>query len=111
MLNRLLDKPISVSMITLVLIVLGCVGIASLPVGLIPEIDIPYVTVQVDAPDMSARELDDAVVKTLRQNLVQIGHLSDIRTESRDGSASLVLNFEQGQNADFAFSEVNEKID
>lgn len=111
MLNRLLDKPISVSMITLVLIVLGCVGIASLPVGLIPEIGIPYVTVQVDAPDMSARELDDAVVKTLRQNLVQIGHLSDIRTESRDGSASLVLNFEQGQNADFAFIEVNEKID
>ena len=84
MLNRLLDKPISVSMITLVLVDLGCVGIASLPVGLIPEIDIPYVTVQVDAPDMSARELDDAVVKTLRQNLVQIGHLTDIRTESKD---------------------------
>ena len=111
MLDRLLDRPVSVSMIALVLVILGCVGIASLPVGLIPDVDIPYVTVQVDAPDMSARELDELVVRNLRQNLIQINHLDDIHTEAKDGSATLTLNFEQGCNIDFAFIEVNEKID
>lgn len=111
LLGKLLDKTVSVTMVTLVLVILGCVGIRALPVGLIPEVDIPYVTVQVDAPDMSARELDEAVVRTLRQNLVQTGHLSELHTESRDGSASIVLTFEQGQDIDFAFIEVNEKID
>lgn len=111
MLNKLLDRPVSVSMIALVLVILGCVGIASLPVGLIPDVDIPYVTVQVDAPDMSARELDELVVRNLRQNLIQIDHLNDIHTEARDGGATLSLNFDQGCNIDFAFIEVNEKID
>lgn len=60
MLNRLLDRPVSVSMIALVFVVLGIIGIRSLPVSLIPDVDIPYVTVQVTAPDKSARELDDA---------------------------------------------------
>ena len=111
MLNRLLDRPVSVSMIALVLVILGCVGISSLPVGLIPDVDIPYVTVQVDAPDMSARELDELVVRNLRQNLIQIYHLNDIHTEARDGGATLTLDFDQGCTMDFAFIEVNEKID
>ena len=50
MLRKLLDRPVSVSMILLVFVVLGFVGIGRLPVSLIPDVDIPYVTVQVSAP-------------------------------------------------------------
>lgn len=98
-------------MILLVFIVLGCLGIGRLPVSLIPDIDVPYVTVQVTARDMSARELDDAVVRPLRQTLVQIGHLKDVRAESKDGTASIVLSFEEGTDIDYSFIEVNEMID
>ena len=111
MLNKLLDRPISVTMILLVFVVLGFVGIGRLPVSLIPDVDIPYVTVQVAAPDLSARELDDAVVKPLRQSLVQIAHLKDIRSEARDGSATMTLSFEEGRDIDYFYIEVNEKID
>lgn len=111
MLDRLLNRPVSVTMILLVFVVLGCIGIGSLPVSLMPDVDIPFVTVQVSAPGMSARELDDAVVRPLRLNLLQVDHLKDIKTESKDGNASLTLDFEEGQNVDFSFIEVNEKID
>ncbi|MBQ9660423.1 MAG: efflux RND transporter permease subunit [Bacteroidales bacterium] len=111
MLNRLLDRPVSVTMILLVLVVLGCVGIGRLPVSLIPDVDIPYVTVQVSAADLSARELDDAVVKPLRRSLVQIARLKDIRSEARDGSAVMTLSFEEGRDIDYFYIEVNEKID
>ena len=111
MLNKLLDRPVSVTMILLVFVVLGFVGIGRLPVSLIPEVDIPYVTVQVSSPELSARELDDAVVKPLRQSLVQIAHLKDIRSEARDGSAVMTLSFEEGQDIDYFYIEVNEKID
>ena len=111
MLNKLLDRPVSVTMILLVFVVLGFVGIGRLPVSLIPDVDIPYVTVQVAAPDLSARELDAAVVKPLRQSLVQIAHLKDIRSEARDGSATMTLSFEEGRDIDYFYIEVNEKID
>ena len=111
MLRKLLDRPVSVSMILLVFVVLGFVGIGRLPVSLIPDVDIPYVTVQVSAPDLSARELNDAVVGPLRQSLVQISHLKDIRSEAKDGSATMTLSFEEGQDVDYFYIEVNEKID
>ena len=111
MLRKLLDRPISVTMILLVFVVLGIVGIGRLPVSLIPDVDIPYVTVQVSAPDLSARELNDAVVTPLRQSLVQIAYLKDIRSEAKDGSATMTLSFEEGQEIDYFYIEVNEKID
>ena len=111
MLRKLLDRPVSVTMILLVFVVLGFVGIGRLPVSLIPDVDIPYVTVQVTAPDMSARELNDAVVSPLRQSLVQIAYLKDIRSEAKDGSATMTLSFEEGQDIQFFYIEVNEKID
>ena len=111
MLDRLLDRRVSVSMVLLALVVLGIIGIRRLPVSLIPDVDIPYVTIQVSAPDMSAREMDNAVVKPLRQSLVQIGHLKDIRSEAMDGSATMTLTFEEGGDIDYYYIEVNEKID
>ena len=111
MLKKLLDRPISVTMVLLVLIVMGFVAIDKLPVSLIPDVDIPYITVQVTAPDMSARELDNAVVKPLRQSLVQISHLKEIKAETKDGTSTISLTFEEGKDIDYFFIEVNEKID
>lgn len=111
MLDKLLNRTVSVTMILLVFLVLGCIGIARLPVSLIPDVDIPVVSVQISVPEYSARELDDVVVKPLHRSLVQINHLKDISSESRDGSAVISLTFEEGQDIDFLYIEVNEKID
>ena len=96
MLRRILDRPITVTMALLVVIVLGIVSMRLLPISLIPEVDIPYITVQVSAPDLSAREIDETVVKPLRQQLIQIHSLEDIQSESRDGSGNIRLTFRQG---------------
>lgn len=111
MLRRILDRPITVTMALLVVIVLGIVSMRLLPISLIPEVDIPYITVQVSAPDLSAREIDETVVKPLRQQLIQIHSLEDIQSESRDGSGNIRLTFRQGVDIDYLFIEVNEKID
>lgn len=111
MLKKLLDRPITVTMALLVVIVLGIVSMRLIPISLIPEVDIPYITVQVTAPNLSAREIDETVVKPLRQQLIQIHSLEDIQSESKDGGGSIQLTFRQGADIDYLFIEVNEKID
>lgn len=98
-------------MVVLVLVALGIVGVCRIPVSLIPDVDIPCFTLQVNDRTKSARELDESVVQHLRQSLEQINHLKEIKSESRDGSAIITLNFEEGQNVDYLFIEVNEKVD
>ena len=45
MLGKLLDRPVTVTMAMLVVVVLGIVNVRLLPVSLIPDVDIPYITV------------------------------------------------------------------
>lgn len=111
MLDKILNRTVSVTMVLLVFVVLGCISIGRLPVSLIPDVDIPVITVQISAPDYSARELDDVLIKPLRSNLIQINHLKNMTAESKDGSATLTLSFEEGQGIDYLYIEVNEKID
>ena len=55
MLRKLIDRPVTVTMALLVVMVLGVVSIRMLPISLIPDVDIPYMTVQVTAQNLSAR--------------------------------------------------------
>lgn len=111
MLDRMLDRPVSVTMILLVFMVLGIVGIRRLPVSLAPDVDVPYLTVQVSEHDMSAYELENIIVRPIRQNLAQLDHLKDIRSEVTDGRASIRVEFDEGQDMDLSYIEVNESID
>jgi multidrug efflux pump subunit AcrB len=91
--------------------ILGIIMYLNVPVSLLPDIAIPEITVQVTGENRSARELEQAVVTPIRQQLLQIGKMRDIRTETRDGNAIIRLSFEYGANTNLAFVEVNEKID
>ena len=111
MLRRLLDRPIAVTMVSIVLLILGVVSIKRLPVSLTPDVDAPYITVQIPASGLSARQLSETILTPLRQQLIQVSHLKDIRSEAREGSGTIYLTFEPGSNLDYLFIEVNEKID
>lgn len=111
MVRFLISRPIAVTMALIAVLVLGILATSMLPVSLMPEVKIPKVTVQVNAPNLSARELDATVIKPLRNQLTQVSHLIDIRTETRDGSGNIYMEFEHGSDIDFIFIEVNEKID
>mgnify|MGYP002585594724 FL=1 len=111
MLRKLLDRPIAVTMITVVLIILGVVSTRLLPVSLVPDVDAPYITIQIPAQGTPARQLDETVITPLRQQLIQLSQLTDLRSEAREGSGIIRLTFEQGADIDYLFIEVNEKID
>jgi len=76
-----------------------------------PDINIPEITVQVSDPNTTARELENAVVQPIRRQLMQVAHLADITSECRNENGVIHFKFEYGSNIDYAFIEVNEKID
>ena len=111
MIKFLIQRPIAVLMAFTVCFILGVVTYVTLPVSLLPDIAIPEITVQVTAENTSARELENTVVKPLRQQLIQVSKLEDMHSETRDGAGLIRLGFDYGTNTDLAFIEVNEKID
>ena len=101
MVRFLIGRPIAVTMSFIAILVLGIVAINYIPVSLMPDIDIPEMTVQVSVPNTSARELENTVVKPLRRQLMQLAHLADITSEARNGNGVIHLKFEYGANIDY----------
>jgi len=111
MFKGLTNRPIAVTMVLIAVMVLGIAAIRKLPVSLVPDINIPQITVQVTSPDRSARELNDILLQRLRNQLVQVPHLQDITCTARDGSGLIQMTFEYGSDADYIFIDVNERVD
>ena len=111
MFKGLTNRPIAVTMVLIAVMVLGIAAIRKLPVSLVPDINIPQITVQVTSPERSARELNDILLSPLRSQLVQVPHLQDITCTAKDGSGLIQMTFEYGADADYIFIDVNERVD
>ena len=111
MIKRLIERPIAVTMCIIAILVLGGVAIGMLPVSLMPNVDIPQITVQVTSKGSSAREIDQNIMKSFRRELVQIPGLKEITCEANNGSGTIFMEFNHDANIDYSFIEVNEKVD
>ena len=111
MLHQIIKRPIAVSMCIIALTVIGILSLRKIPVSLMPDIDIPQITVQVSMPGYSAQEVERNVVSPLRGRLMQVAGVTDIRSESRMDAGSVRMTFEPGSNVNLLFIEVNEKVD
>ncbi len=111
MIAYLLKRPISVFVSFATVIMLALLAYLRLPTSLLPDIPIPEIIVQASGKNLSAEEMERAVMSPLRQRLMQMGHLSDIRSIAQNESGQIRLVFNYGTRMDLAFVEVNEKVD
>lgn len=95
----------------LAVVLIGLATYRTLPVSLLPDIDIPQISVQVAAPEKSAKEIENSIVSNIRQQLLQVSGLEEIRSNTRDGIGVINMRFKFGTNTDYSYIEVNEKID
>ncbi|KAF2080132.1 efflux RND transporter permease subunit [Flavobacterium sharifuzzamanii] len=111
MIKFLLDRPVAVIMIFTAILITGLAVAFQLPVSLMPDVDIPQMTVQITRDQASAQELEKTIISQLRLQLMQTPGLENMVSEAKDGSGKIYLQFDYGTDIDYAFIEVNEKID
>lgn len=111
MLKNLLHRPIAVTMILIAIVAVGVLSLTYIPVSLMPQIDIPKITVQCVKTGASVTEVERGMITPLRQQLAQVAGLKNIESQSRVDAGSITMTFEPGADMDILFIEVNEKID
>src|SRR5690625_659288 len=111
MIRVLIHKPVSVLMSFLAILLLAVFCIRQIAVTLLPDIDIPAISVVAAYPDHSAAEIETTVMAVLRQYLQQVNGIDELRSEAADEQGRLTVHFPYGKDIDLAFIEVNEKLD
>lgn len=112
MFYRLIDRPVSVLAVLIMLVVPGIIAVRMFPVSLLPDIDVPLITVSVNAPGMDAAHISSQLIAPLANHFGQIENVEEMECRSIDGSGSIVLRFGfEGRNGKWKFIEVNEQVD
>jgi multidrug efflux pump subunit AcrB len=111
MIKFLVKRPVAVIMTFVAVVILGYVAMRLIPVSLLPDIDIPEITIQVSAPDKSAGEVEQNYIRPIRRQMLQLTHLDDIETIAGNEQGTIKLKFRYNTNINYAFVEVNEKMD
>ena len=111
MIKYLIQRPIAVTMILIAIVVVVIIGIRNIPISLMPDIDIPQMTVQADTPGYSVQEIEKQIIAPLRSQLARVPGVKSISSDSRMDVGNIQLKFEAGADVDMLFIEVNEKID
>lgn len=111
MVKFLIHRPVAVVMAFLAFLLIGIATTTNLPVSLMPDIDIPVISIRMPASEMPARQLENTVIKPIRNLLKEVNHVESLKSETRDGTAWIELRFRHGTPIDLASVEVNEKVD
>ena len=111
MVKFLLPRPVATCMTFVALFILGVISYRQLPVSLLPDIDIPEITVRASYPKFTAREMETHIAYPLRNALQQCTGLKSIQSKSSNGRTLIKMRFNYGVDTDLAAIEANEKID
>ncbi len=100
MLRRVLERPVSVSIGALTLVVLGFFSLLRLPVSLLPTLERPRLVVAVRDADTAREELVRRVAEPLERRLLSLPGVLEVHTRSEDGMCVLSLETEWQTDVD-----------
>ncbi len=106
-----IHRPIAVTMVYLIVIVLGIAGFRYLPVDLLPPIEYPRLSVSVDYPNVGPEEIETIVTDQLENALAGVANVEEITSQSQEGESQVSLNFSQNTNLDEAANDVRAALD
>jgi len=101
-------KPITTAMIFLAIIVFGVFSLTRLPIDLMPEIEIPAITVFTTYGGASAQDIETNISEVLEESLNRVDDLKEISSVSRDNFSVITLEFEFGTNLDAASNDIRD---
>lgn len=104
-------RPIATAMLTLIVVVIGAFSLLRLPIDLLPDIEIPTVSVRAEYGNASPEEMERLVTEYLEESVAVVSGVDDLTSTSGEGSSNVRLRFVWGTDVDEAANDVRTRID
>lgn len=104
-------KPVTITMIVLIVVLLGAISLTRLPIDLYPEMELPYAIVSTSYSGAGPQEIENLITKRIEGAVATVGNIDNVQSISYQGSSLVIAEFNGGTNMDFAALEMREKID
>ncbi|HLT64951.1 MAG TPA: efflux RND transporter permease subunit [Flavobacterium sp.] len=111
MLKTFIERPVLSTVISILLVILGLLGLSVLPVTQYPDIAPPTVQIAASYPGANAQTVLESVIVPIEEQVNGVEEMDYITsTASNDGSASIQVVFKQGIDPDIAAVNVQNRV-
>ena len=105
-----IKRPVLSTVVSIVLVLLGAIGLFSLPIEQYPDIAPPTVVVYTSYPGADAETVKNAVITPLEESINGVEGMDYITSSASSGSAQISILFRQGMNADMCAVNVQNRV-
>ncbi|MGO1478766.1 efflux RND transporter permease subunit [Senegalia sp. (in: firmicutes)] len=109
--NLSVKRPVTIVMVTLIVVLLGIVSLTRLPIDLLPQFSLPIAIVQTQYSGVGPQEIENLVTKPLESSIGTVSNIENVSSISSEGSSVIIAEFNFGTDMDFASLEMREKVD
>ncbi|TYP88712.1 HAE1 family hydrophobic/amphiphilic exporter-1 [Sphingobacterium allocomposti] len=111
MLKTFVNRPVLATVVSLILVILGLVGLMTLPISRFPEIAPPSVVVSLSYPGANSETVAESVLLPVEEAINGVEDMTYIRsTATNSGSGTIQVFFKTGTNPDIASVNVQTRI-
>src|SRR5881397_1782213 len=105
-----IQRPVLATMMNLVLVLFGLIGLSRLPVRELPDIDPPIVSVTTVYPGANAEVVETEVTERLEEQINNIEGIKTLRSESCEGVSNITIEFDLSRAIDIAAQDVRDRV-
>jgi len=105
-----IKRPVLSTVISIVIVILGFIGLATLPIEQYPDIAPPTVVVFTSYPGADAETVKNSVLVPLEESINGVEGMDYISSTASSGSASMSILFRQGMNPDMCAVNVQNRV-
>ena len=110
-LDKFINRPVLSTVISILIVILGVIGLATLPVTQYPDIAPPTVSVRATYTGANARTVSNSVIAPLEDQINGVENMMYIQSSaSNNGSADISIYFNQGADPDMAAVNVQNRV-
>ena len=110
-LDRFINRPVLSTVISILIVILGAIGLATLPITQYPDIAPPTVSVRATYTGASASTVLNSVIAPLEEQINGVENMMYMTsTASNTGSGEISIYFKQGTNPDMAAVNVQNRV-
>lgn len=109
-LKLFINRPVLSTVISIFIVILGAIGLSSLPLEQYPSIAPPTVMVRATYTGANAQTVMNAVIEPLEEQINGVEGMDYMTSTAAAGSASITVTFKPGTNPDMDAVNVQNRV-
>ncbi|MBU0995835.1 MAG: efflux RND transporter permease subunit [Proteobacteria bacterium] len=104
-------RPIFTTMVTLIIVILGSVSLSRLRIDLLPDIELPTVSIRTEYEGASPEVMERIITQILEEVVATVPGVKDMTSESTEGRSDIRVTFSWGTKIDTAALDLQSRIE